>query len=90
MMAATSRSMTATTAVHSGPGKVFGARLVAAADAATAILRDSVDGSGPIIAKLGAGAALAVDDWTPAAPVVFHAGLHVTITGTTPQFNVFI
>jgi len=80
-----------TAAYLAGDGTLFirGARLVAGSDAASAIIRET-DGSGRVLAKLSAGAALAVDEWNPPGPVAYQANVHVTITGTGPQLNLFV
>lgn len=80
---------TATGTLVTGSGTVSGAVLCAAGDAATAVLRSGGAG-GTIICKLGAGIGLSAQ-WS-AAPdeVLFSADLHVTITGTTPQFSALV
>lgn len=70
-------------------GKFCGARLVAGSNAAKATIRE-VDGSGAILAVLSAGAALASDEFSPFQAVVYSTALHVTITGTSPQLNLFV
>lgn len=68
-----------------GDGKrlLAGATLLAGADAATAIIRET-DGSGRILGVLGAGIGL-TDHWVPPGPVEFTATIHVTLTGTAPK-----
>lgn len=69
----------------SGDGKRFlaGASLRAGADAATATIRET-DGSGRILAVLGAGIGLS-DHLLPVGPIEFTAVVHVTLTGTAPK-----
>lgn len=61
------------------------ASLLAGAGAATAIIRQT-DGSGNILAVLGAGAGLA-DHWT--GPVPFTGTFHVTVTGAPTAVVVY-
>jgi hypothetical protein len=65
-----------------------GARLVAGANAATAVIRET-DGSGRILLSLSAPAANAVDESFPPAPIAFAGNVHVTLTGTTPHLSLF-
>lgn len=91
-MLETSRSVptTADLLVVTGPGLLFGALLCAGADAASVAIRDGIDASGTIIAKLGAGIGQSAP-FAPVAPVAFKVGLFVDVlTGTTPQVNVLI
>jgi len=74
-------ALTATGEVLDRPGRLYYVRL-AATGAASAILRDSADATGPVLLGLALAAAGA-DDW-PKAPVSlnFLHGLHATLTGT--------
>lgn len=78
---------TATGALDAGVGSIAGAVLCGGADAATAVIRTG-GGSGTVIAKLGVGIGLS-QSWTPAFAVAY-SNLHVTITGTTPQFTAHV
>lgn len=73
-------TLTATGVAVERPGRLYYARLVATG-AASAILRDSEDATGPVLLGLATGAAGA-DDW-PRVPVSlnFLHGLHATLTG---------
>jgi len=63
--------------------------LCAGVDAATAVLRSGGAG-GTIICKLSVAATLSVS-WSIAPDdVLFADPLHVTLTGTTPQFSAFV
>lgn len=62
-----------------------GVRLRAGADAATATVRET-DGSGRILAVLGAAAGLADEQ---DIPVTFLGNVHVTTTGTSPKVLLF-
>lgn len=87
-MAARSRTIAATAQVSDlRSGVLLGARLVAGVDAATAVIREK-DAAGNIVAKLSAPSANAVDEFL--IPTGFAEGLHVTLTGTTPQFNLYL
>lgn len=83
------RNATATGTLVTGSGTVSGAVLCAGADAATAVLR-SGGAAGTVICKLGVGIGLSAQ-WS-AAPdqILFSNDLHVTITGTSPQFTAFV
>lgn len=65
-----------------------GARLVAAAAAATAIIRET-DGSGRILAKLSA-AINGYDELRPPAAIAYQTKMHVTVTGAGAQVNLFM
>lgn len=73
-------------AIATAPGVLQGAKLVAAAAAATAVLHDGTSNAGPVLAKLSA-AANGSDDLV--VPLVFHAGVYVVLTGAGAQLNVF-
>lgn len=68
-------------------GYLAGARLKAGADAATAVLRET-NGSGRILAVLGAGIGLC-DEFMPPKPVTYRTAVFVTLTGTSPILNLF-
>lgn len=72
---------TATGLLLERPCRVYYARLVGPG-AASAVLRDSVDATGPVVLGL-ATAAAGADDW-PRIPVSVNVmkGLHLTLTGT--------
>lgn len=70
-------------AVQTGAqGFLGGARLCAGADAATATIRE-LNGSGRILAKLGAGIGQG-DEFMPTDAVPYTTNVHVTTTGTSP------
>lgn len=79
---------TATATLDSGAGSITGAVLCAGADAATATIKTGGSG-GTVIAKLGVGIGLSTI-WNPGDAFVEYSNLHVTITGTTPQFTAFV
>jgi hypothetical protein len=64
-----------------------GARLVAAAATALAVIRET-NGSGRILATLSA-VANTSDDFEPQAPIAFTGNVHVTLTGAGAQLNLF-
>ncbi|MCL4764527.1 MAG: hypothetical protein KJ018_22565 [Burkholderiales bacterium] len=74
-------------AAANAPTILQGAKLVAAAAAATAILYDGTDNTGPVLVKLSA-AATGSDD--VAVPVLIHAGVYVELTGAGAVLNVFV
>lgn len=65
-----------------GTKYLAGARVKAGADAATVVIRET-NGSGRILAVLGAGIGLC-DEWRPTKPVAYTAIYFVTTTGTAP------
>lgn len=69
-----------------GDHTMVGARLQAAAAVATAVIRE-VDGSGAIIAELGA--AIGLTDEIQ-IPVIFKKALHVTLTGASASCIVYV
>lgn len=74
-------------AVSAAPGVLQGAKLTAAAAAATAILYDGTDATGPVLCKLSAainGADAIV------MPMIFHAGVYVALTGAGAHLSVFV
>lgn len=80
---------TATGTLDAGRGTISGACLCGGADAATATIRTG-GASGAIIARLGVGVGLSAV-WSPGgADFVDYTNLHVTITGTTPQFTAYV
>lgn len=81
---------TATGQLDAGRGTISGACLCGGADAATAVIR-SGGASGTILGKIGVGAGLSAV-WNPGGgdAVVDYTDLHVTITGTTPQFTAYV
>ena len=82
-----------TDAVLSGQYRIIGVRLVAAANAATAILWDAATYAAATgeFCKLTASAANVADkeNWKAFEGIVTTNGLSVTITGTTPSFFVY-
>lgn len=64
-----------------------GARLVAAAAAATAIIRET-DGSGRVLAKLSA-AVNGFDELRPMRPIAYTGNVHVTVAGAGAVVNLF-
>lgn len=86
-MTITRSIVVAATGTHkSGSGTLLGARLAPGSDAATAVLRDG-GASGAILAKLAAPATGPGDELR--VPIYYETDLHVTLTGTSPIFNVF-
>lgn len=84
-LAGRSFSGTATGTADSGSGYLLSAGMCAGADAATVTIRTG--GSvGTVLCKLGAGAGLS--DSRQFASGVPYSNLHVTVTGTTPQWDV--
>lgn len=86
-MAGRSIEGTATATADAGSGFLLSAGLCAGADAATITVRTG-GASGAVLCKLGAGVGLSAER-------LFHSGtrysdLHVTITGTTPQWELEI
>lgn len=79
MVRATELSATGQALAGQGTRALVGARLIAAAAAATAVVRDSSD-SGPVILRLSAAVGSA-DDAFPPGGIAFGAHVHVTITG---------
>ena len=82
-----------TDAVLSGKYRIVGVKLVAAGDAATAILWDAltyVAATGEFC-KLSASATLLTDNehWEMSEGIMTDNGLSVTITGTTPSLFVY-
>lgn len=73
-----------TTGQHKG---LAGARLTAAAAAATAVIRET-DGSGRVLATLAA-PVNGADELRPIAPISFSGNVHVTIAGAGAQLNLF-
>lgn len=78
---------TGTFLVGSGNMGLAGARLIAAAAVATAVIREN-DGAGKILARLTAPVNSA-DEFAPAAPVAFLNQVHVTLTGAGAALNLF-
>lgn len=76
---------TATATVDAGTGVLYSAGMCAGADAATITIRTGGSG-GTIIAKLGAGIGLSQQRLF--AGGIPYTNLHVTITGTTPVWEV--
>ena len=81
---ATSIQGTATATADAATGVLLSAGMCAGADAATITVRTGGSG-GTVIAKLGAAAGLS--DSRVFVAGVPYANLHVTITGTTPQWD---
>lgn len=83
-MAGRSVSGTATATAEAGAGYLLSAGLCAGADAATITVRTGGSG-GTVLCKLGAGIGLSQQRvFVSGVP---YADLHVTITGTTPQWD---
>ena len=83
----TARSVagTATATADAGDGFILSAGVCAGADAATITIRTGGSG-GTVLCKLGAGIGLsAARTFVTGVP---YSNLHVTITGTTPQWDV--
>lgn len=81
---ARSLSGTATATADASPGFLLSANVCAGADAATITIRDG-GASGPVLCKIGAGIGLSHERrFTSGIP---YSSLHVTITGTTPQWD---
>ena len=80
-------STTAAVTVRSGPGALVSVCICGGADAATVTVYDNTAASGTVICKLGVGAGLS-ETFTPAFPIAVSTGIHVAVTGTTPQVNV--
>jgi hypothetical protein len=80
-------STTAAVTVLTGPGALVSVLLCGGADAATCTVYDNTSAAGTVIAKLGVGAGLSAS-FTPAHPIAVGTGIHVALTGTTPQINV--
>jgi len=83
------RSLTATGTIHTGPGVFKGINICAGADAATATVYDNTSAAGRIICKVGAAIGLSKESYPPGG-VLCSIGIHVVITGTTPQVNVYV
>lgn len=81
------RNAVATATLEAGVGSIAGAVLCAGADTATAIIKTGGSG-GTVIAKISA-VANTVAVWAPGYEVAF-TDLHVTITGTSPQFSAHV
>lgn len=80
-------SNNATATADSGSGVLYSAGLCAGADAATITIRTGGSG-GTILCKLGAGIGLSAQrNFEGGVPYI---NLHVTITGTTPVWDVEI
>lgn len=67
--------------------RLAGARLVAGADVATAVIRET-NGAGRVLLRLSAPATTA-DECMPAEGIDFVGNVHVTLTGTAPQLSLF-
>ena len=82
-----------TDAVLSGKYRILGVKLVAAGNAATAILWDALTYAAEAgeFCKLSAPATLTTDDehWQMFEGIVTTTGLSVTITGTTPDLYIY-
>ena len=78
---------TGTAQADAGTGVLHSAGLCAAADAATITIRTGGSG-GTVIAKLGAGVGLSAQRNFAGGKV--YADLHVTISGTTPTWELEI
>jgi bifunctional ADP-heptose synthase (sugar kinase/adenylyltransferase) len=80
-------STTAAATIKTGPGSLVSVVLCGGADAATCTVYDSTSASGTVIAKLGVAAATS-DSFCPSHPIAVGTGIHVALTGTTPQINI--
>jgi hypothetical protein len=76
---------TATATVDSGNGILYSVGICAGADAATVTVRTG-GSSGTVIAKIGAGIGLSAQRNFVGGKI--YNNLHITITGTTPQWDV--
>jgi hypothetical protein len=83
-MTARSVSGTATATADAGDGYLLSAGLCAGADAATITVRTGGSG-GTVLCKLGAGIGLSATRLFGSG--VPYSNLHVTVTGTTPQWD---
>lgn len=86
-MSALSVDTTAAATIKTGPCALVSVQLCAGADAATCTVYDNTSATGDVIAKLGAGIGLS-KSFTPAFPTECAKGIHVALTGTTPQIIV--
>lgn len=68
-------------------GYLVGAQLLGGAGAGTAIIRE-VNGSGKVLAALGAGAGLSAG-FHPSRPVRYKGALHVTVAGAPAQLTIY-
>ena len=87
MVQSTDASAGGTFLAGAGVLSMKGARLAAAAAAATAVIREN-DGAGRILMKLAAGVG-AADESFPPGGVAYLTQVHVTITGAAAQLNLF-
>ena len=80
-----------TDAVLTGKYRIVGVKLVAAGDAATAILYDATTAGTEEFCKLSASATLLTDSeqWAMFEGIMTDNGLSVTITGTTPSLYIY-
>jgi len=82
------KSTTAAVTVKSSPGVFFGVSICGGADAATCTVYNNTSAAGEVLAKLGVGAGLSGSVILPGG-VRADKGIHVALTGTTPQINVY-
>ena len=77
-------STTAAVTIKTGPGGLVAVNLCGGANAATCTVYDNTSASGTVLCKLGVAAGTS-DSFSPVAPLVAATGIHVALTGTTPQ-----
>jgi hypothetical protein len=87
MMTVGQTSTTAAVTILTGPGALVSVNLCGGADAATCTVYDNTSAAGTVICKLGVGAGLSAN-FTPVYPISVGTGIHVALTGTTPQINI--
>jgi len=80
-------STTAAVTVRTGPGALVSVNICGGADAATCTVYDNTSATGTVIAKLGVGTGLSAS-FCPTHPIAVGTGIHVALTGTTPQINI--
>lgn len=80
-------STTAAVTILTGPGVFVSVNICGGADAATCTVYDNTSAAGTVIVKLGVGIGLS-DSFTPVYPITVGTGIHVALTGTTPQINI--
>jgi hypothetical protein len=83
----TSKQLTSSAAVKTGPGELHAVLLTAGADAASLTLYNNTAGSGTKLAVLKAAANTSAV-FTPPVSLVFSVGLYATITGTAPEISI--
>lgn len=87
MLQCTEVSATGAALTGVGGRRLRGVRLVAAAAASTAVLRDG-GGAGPILARLQCAANDVDDIWVPEG-IAFTTSVHVTLTGASATVQLY-